>query len=145
MADQRAIIQELGVTAGFNAETERRRRVDFLKSYLAASKLRFYVLGISGGVDSLTAGLLAQRAVRELREEGVAEAEFVAMRLPYGSQADESDAQAALTAIGPDRVCTVNIKPAADAMMSAILAGGPGFVDDARLDFGLATLRHARE
>lgn len=43
------------------------------------------MLGISGGVDSLAAGLLAQRAVRELREDGRV-ATFIAVRLPYGSR-----------------------------------------------------------
>jgi NAD+ synthase len=141
VTDQSAIIQELGITPSFDAETEFRRRVDFLKNYLSASNLRFYVLGISGGVDSLTAGLLAQRAVRELRDESGIQAEFVAVRLPYGSQADESDAQAALVAIGPDRVHTVNIKPAADAMMSAVLASSPGFGDDPRHDFVLGNIK----
>jgi NAD+ synthase len=135
MADQTATIEELGVAPRFDAATEVRRRVDFLKEYLSESSLRFYVLGISGGVDSLTAGLLAQQAVRELRELGSVQAEFVAVRLPYGSQADETDAQTALATIGPDRTYTVNIKPATDAMMSAILAGDPDVVDDARLDF----------
>jgi NAD+ synthase len=53
--------------------------------------MRCYVLGISGGVDSLTAALLAQRAVRELRERGY-DASFIAVQLPYGVQTDEQDA-----------------------------------------------------
>jgi NAD+ synthase len=141
LADQTAIIEELGVAARFDAATEVRRRVDFLKEYLSEKSLRYYVLGISGGVDSLTAGLLAQQAVRELRELGVVQAEFVAVRLPYGSQADETDAQDALATINPDRTYTVNIKPATDAMMSAILAGDPDVVDDARLDFVLGNVK----
>ena len=82
------------------------------------------MLGISGGVDSLTAALLAQRAVIELRVESY-KARFIAVRLPYGQQADEHDAQAALAAIGPDELATVNIKAAADAMIArrAKLAG----------------------
>jgi NAD+ synthase len=102
-----------------NAASEARRRVDFPVTYLRAASLNTYVLGISGGVDSLTAALLAQRAVERLRGEGY-KASFLAVRLPYGTQADESDAQQALAAIGADRVCTVNIKPAADAMFASL-------------------------
>src|SRR3712207_7374658 len=47
-----------------------------------------FVLGISGGLDSSLAGKLAQLAVNELEAEGV-EANFVAVRLPYGVQHDE--------------------------------------------------------
>jgi NAD+ synthase len=141
LADQTAIIEELGVAVRFDAAIEVRRRVDFLNEYLSESGLRFYVLGISGGVDSLTAGLLAQQAARELRELGVVQAEFVAVRLPYGSQADETDAQAALSTINPDRTYTINIKPATDAMISAILASDPDVVDDARLDFVVGNVK----
>jgi NAD+ synthase len=77
------------------------------------------VLGISGGVDSLTAGLIAQSAVKDLRQIGY-ECEFVAVRLPYGEQMDERDAQLALSAIRPDRVAVINIKPATDALWSGM-------------------------
>jgi NAD+ synthase len=60
-----AVIQELGVPCDFDAERE--RRVAFLGDYLASQGLRTYVLGISGGVDSSTAGRLAQLAVDRLR------------------------------------------------------------------------------
>lgn len=125
MSIQTDIIAALGVTADFDAATEARRRIDFLKHYLLGSGLQRYVLGISGGVDSTTAAMLAQTAVRELREEG-RDGEFIAVRLPYGIQADEHDAQRALDAIGPDKVLTVNIKPAADAMWTALTDGGFG-------------------
>ena len=123
MSEQFAIIQELGVQATFDAPSEIRRRVTFLKDYLGNSGLSAYVLGISGGVDSLVAALLAQRAVAALREEGKA-ATFIAVRLPYGVQADEHDAAAALAAIRPDRIVTVDIKPAADSLMAAVVASG---------------------
>ena len=53
------------------------------------------MLGVSGGQDSTLTGRLCQLAVEELRAEGRA-ATFVAVRLPYGVQADEQDAQIAL-------------------------------------------------
>ncbi|AOF93787.1 ammonia-dependent NAD(+) synthetase [Sinorhizobium sp. RAC02] len=121
--EQSAIIEALGVQRNFDAAHEIAGRVQFLKSYLIDSRQTAYVLGISGGVDSLAAGLLAQRAVRELREDGRV-ATFIAVRLPYGVQADEHDAAAAVAAIRPDRVITVDIKPGADSLMAAVLAGG---------------------
>jgi NAD+ synthase len=120
--NQSAINKALGVQPDFDAVHEIKKRVAFLKTYLVDSRQKAYVLGISGGVDSLTAGLLAQRAVRELCEDGHA-ATFIAVRLPYGVQADEHDAAAAVAAISPDRVITVDIKPAADSLMAAVLAG----------------------
>src|SRR3972149_5377439 len=109
-----SIIEELGTKPTIDAAAEVRARVQFLKDYVRSTPAKGFVLGISGGQDSTLAGALAQRAVTELREEGH-EAEFVAVRLPYGAQADESDAQIALGFIKPDRSLTVNVKPGADA------------------------------
>ena len=54
------------------------------------------MLGISGG-QGLAAGRLAQIAMEELRAEtGDDSYKFIAVRLPYGVQADEEDAQRAL-------------------------------------------------
>ena len=83
--EQSAIIRAFGIQPDFDAMHEIKKRVAFLKTYLLESRQAAYVLGISGGVDSLTAGLLAQRAVRELREDGHA-ATFIAVRLPMGSR-----------------------------------------------------------
>lgn len=123
MTEQSEIITALGVQPGFDAAHEIDKRVAFLKSYLVDSRQAAFVLGISGGVDSLTAGLLAQRAVQELREDGHA-ASFIAVRLPYGVQVDEHDATAAVAVIRPDHVVTVDIKPSADSLMAAVRAGG---------------------
>jgi NAD+ synthase len=131
---QQSIIEALGVAPSFDAAAEARRRIAFLKTYLQNSGLRSYVLGISGGVDSLTAALLAQQAVRELCETGY-DASFVAVRLPYGMQADEADARHALEVIGADREVTVDIKPATDAMLEAAKRGGLAFADPAQEDF----------
>ena len=65
--------------------------------------MKTFVLGISGGQDSTLAGRLAQLAMEEMRAEtGDASYQFIAVRLPYGVQADEADAQKALTFIQPD-------------------------------------------
>ena len=61
------------------------------------------VLGISGGVDSLTAGRLAQLAVEELRAEtGDTAYRFIAVRLPHNAQHDEHDAKDSLKFICAD-------------------------------------------
>src|SRR5690348_13825200 len=98
---QPGIIEELKIPAVFDLEAERERRIAFLADYLEAQNLRTYVLGISGGVDSSTAGRLAQLAVERLRARN-GDARFIAMRLPYGEQRDEADAQRALAFIRPD-------------------------------------------
>ena len=81
------------------------------------------MLGISGGVDSLTAGLLAQKAVQQLREQtGDKAYRFIAVRLPYGVQQDEADATAAVDFINPDERQTVNIGPAVKALAAEVSA-----------------------
>ncbi len=140
LTEQQEIIESLGVSAVFDAALEARRRTEFLGTYLRDLGLTTYVLGISGGVDSLTAALLAQRAVGELRQSGY-EARFIAVRLPYGVQADESDAQRALDTIGADQVLTVDIKPAADAMLAALKLGGLMIGDSDREDFILGNIK----
>ncbi|MDO4773532.1 MAG: ammonia-dependent NAD(+) synthetase [Candidatus Saccharibacteria bacterium] len=109
------IIKELGVTPTIQPEQEVQRRVNFLQSYLADAGARGYVLGISGGQDSLLAGYLAQRAVTKLREQGYG-ASFHAMLLPYGTQADRADAEAAIEFIKPDEIYDLNIKSSVDAL-----------------------------
>lgn len=137
---QRRIIEEMHVAQRFDAAEEIERRVAFLARYLRDSGLKTYVLGISGGVDSTTAGRLAQLAVERLRADGH-EARFVAMRLPYGTQHDEEDAQQSLAFIRADENLTVDIKPAADAMLAAVVAGGTPFSDAAHQDFVLGNIK----
>ena len=69
------------------------------------------MLGISGGVDSTTAGRLCQLAVDAAAAAGH-EARFHAMRLPYGVQARRDDAQRAhCVHPRPTRTLTVDIRP----------------------------------
>ena len=114
MALQQEIIQALHVKPQIDAEQEVRVSVDFLKSYLRAHPfVKSLVLGISGGQDSTLAGKLCQMAITELRNESPeAGYEFIAVRLPYGVQADEADCLDAINFIKPDNVLTVNIKNA---------------------------------
>lgn len=131
---QREIARALGVAPVPSAEQEAERRVAFLAEQVRAAGARTLVLGISGGVDSTTTGRLCQLAAERLRAEGH-EASFWAMRLPHGVQADEADAQLALDFIRPDRVLTVDIKPATDGAMNALVAAGLTFRDRAHEDF----------
>ncbi|MEU2611954.1 ammonia-dependent NAD(+) synthetase [Micromonospora sp. NPDC007271] len=131
---QQRIAAELHVASAFDAEEEIERRVVFLADRLVDTGLTALVLGISGGVDSTTAGRLCQLAVERARDAGHP-AVFVAMRLPYGVQADEQHAQAALSFIRPDRVLTVDVKPASDAALDALVAAGLAFTDAAQQDF----------
>ncbi|WP_424269897.1 ammonia-dependent NAD(+) synthetase [Castellaniella sp.] len=137
-AEQRALQLQirlgLGVRDAFDAAAEIEQRVDFLAELLRSTGARALVLGISGGVDSLTAGCLSQRAVQRVREQG-GDARFVAMRLPYGTQLDEADAQASLQVIQPDETLTVDVRPASDAMLAAVQASGQVFRDAAQQDF----------
>ena len=126
MSLQETIIQQLGVKPVIDAQEEIRRSIDFLKRYLKKHPfLKTFVLGISGGQDSTLAGRLAQLAMEEMRAEtGDDSYQFIAVRLPYGVQADEADAQKALAFIQPDVSLVVNIKESADAMTAAVEATG---------------------
>ncbi|MCM3771885.1 MULTISPECIES: ammonia-dependent NAD(+) synthetase [Priestia] len=119
---QKQIIEEMNVQKEINPVEEIRRSVDFLKSYMNKYPfLRSFVLGISGGQDSTLTGKLAQLAVNELNEEaGEDRYQFIAVRLPYGVQADEADCQDALAFIQPTKSISINVKPAVDAMLSAV-------------------------
>lgn len=143
LARQHEIAAELHVAAAFYPPDEIDRRVAFLADSLRSSGLRALVLGISGGVDSTTAGRLAQLAVEALREQG-RDARFIAMRLPYGTQRDEEDAAAALGFIQPDEILSVDIASSADAMLASLAQGGLTFEHAAQRDFVLGNIK-ARE
>ncbi|KKZ71149.1 ammonia-dependent NAD(+) synthetase [Streptomyces showdoensis] len=131
---QQRIARELEVGETFDPRAEIERRVAFLAERLTSTGLGSLVLGISGGVDSTTAGRLCQLAVERARAAGH-QAVFYAMRLPYGVQADERDAQLALGFIRADEVLTVDIKPASDAALEATSAAGIAFRDAHHQDF----------
>lgn len=126
MSLQEDIITQLGVKPKIDAQEEIRKSIDFLKAYMKKHGfLQSYVLGISGGQDSSLAGRLAQLAIEELRHEtGDNGYKFIAIRLPYGVQADEDDAQRALNFIQPDVSLAINIKPAVDGEVAALAEAG---------------------
>ena len=90
---QKQIIDYEKVKPQIDPEAEIKRSVNFLQDFLLQNHLQTLVLGISGGQ---------------------------AVRLPYGKQADESDALAALSWMKPDQVMRVDIKPAVDATVANI-------------------------
>jgi NAD+ synthase len=112
---QAEIIQALNVSPEIDPAAEVERRVQFLIDYLHTARATGFVLGISGGQDSSLAGKLCQLAAERVRESGAA-ATFLAVRLPYGVQKDEADAQLALDFIAADQEVTFNIQEAVDGI-----------------------------
>jgi NAD+ synthase len=126
MTTQTRIARELGIDRQLKAggaAAEIARRIAFIKQVFTGAGCKTLVLGISGGVDSLTAGRLCQLAAEQLREEGQ-DARFIAVRLPYKTQADERDAQASLDFIRPDLISTCNIADSVDGLMRHIAIDG---------------------
>ena len=128
---QEEIINALGVNSQIDPQAEVTKRVQFICDFLQTTKMKALVLGISGGQDSSLAGRLSQLAVEKLREEtGDNEYQFIAVRLPYGEQADESDAMFAINDfIKPDKIMRVNIKAATDAMVASLNEAGTPISD----------------
>lgn len=116
---QERIIETLHTKVAIDPAEEVAFRVKFLKDYLTHSRMHGFVLSISGGQDSGLAGRLCQIAVEELREQTGKDYMFIALRLPYGMQQDEEDAQRALQFIAPDKTYTVNIQPAVDSAVAS--------------------------
>ena len=131
MTLQEDIINELGTNPTIDPKEEIRKSVEFLKAYLKKYPfLKTFVLGISGGQDSSLAGRLAQLTMEEMRQEtGDENYKFIAVRLPYGAQADEADAKRALAFIQPDVSLSVNIKGAVDAEVAALEEAGVSISD----------------
>lgn len=127
------LLRRLAVRPEIEPETEVRARVRFLRRYLEASGETTLWLAVSGGVDSALAGRLCSLAVlgpvRRFR--------FVAVRLPYGRQRDEEQAERVLEWIRPSEVVRVDIAPAVAALETALpgerlRAHSPGERDLAR-------------
>ncbi len=134
------IMAEMKVQSTIDVNAEITRRVAFIKARLVAAHSRSLILGISGGVDSSTCGRLCQLAVNELnKEQNTNKYQFIAVRLPYGIQADEDEAQLAVDFIQPSKRITVNVQPAADALheqaIAAVVGCGEALPEQAQIDF----------
>jgi NAD+ synthetase len=141
---QASIIADLKVVPAFadqaalGAETQ--RRIVFIQDCLQNAGLKTLVLGISGGVDSLLAGRLAQLAISALREQsGDMAYHFIAVRLPYHQQQDEADAQASLNFINADEIHTINIADAVNALAGQTHA--LGLLPPAKRDFVMGNIK----
>ncbi|WP_117235115.1 ammonia-dependent NAD(+) synthetase [Vibrio maerlii] len=134
---EQQIREEMKVLPSIDANFEIERRVAFIKKQLVNARCKSLVLGISGGVDSTTCGRLAQLAVNELNKEaGSEEYQFIAVRLPYGEQKDEDEAQIALQFIQPSHSISLNIKAGVDGLHAA--------TDTALADTGLLPTEAAK-
>ncbi|MBY8156972.1 ammonia-dependent NAD(+) synthetase [Vibrio fluvialis] len=137
---EQIIREEMRVLPSIDPEFEIERRVGFIKRKLIESGCKALVLGISGGVDSTTCGRLAQLAVDALNQEDATDQyKFVAVRLPYGEQKDEDEAQLALSFIQPTYSVSVNIKAGVDGLHAAShdALAGTGLIpsEEAKVDF----------
>ena len=120
---EQLIREKMRVLPTIDIAFEIQRRVAFIQKKLKQSGCKSLVLGISGGVDSTTCGRLAQLAINELNTTTNNEYQFIAVRLPYGEQQDEDEAQQALKFIQPSQSISVNIKAGVDALHASALLG----------------------
>jgi NAD+ synthase len=144
--DSQAIIEEMKVLPEIDVQYEIQRRVNFIKNTLKQSGLKNLVLGISGGIDSSTCGRLAQLAVNELNDEQeIEQYQFIAVRLPFGVQADEADAQQALNFIEPSHCVTTNIMDGANGIhnevLSALSSSNLLSASDGQIDFSKGNVK----
>ena len=142
--DQKYIVSEMKVLPEIDIDFEMKRRIGFIKKSLEASGLRHLVLGISGGIDSSTCGRLAQLAIDELNTKG-GTYQFIAVRLPYATQADEKDAQISLQFINPGIRVSVNVQPGTDAIhqstIGALKQQGGFRQSESALDFAKGNVK----
>lgn len=143
---KQAILAEMKVLPEIDPEFEVKRRIDFIKGRLKQAGLKTLVLGISGGVDSTTTGRLAQLAVEQLNSESDSQDyRFIAMRLPFGEQKDEADAQLALGFIKPSHIVTTNIKAGTEGLHASasesLTAAGLELPAQAAVDFAKGNVK----
>ena len=143
--NRQTIIEEMRVLPSIDPQLEIDRRVGFIQKQLTTSGCKTLVLGISGGVDSSTCGRLAQLAVNGLnQEQNTNTYQFVAVRLPYGVQQDEDDAQTSLDFIQPSHSLRVNIKEGTDSINGSVCdtLTENGLLPDAdKVDFAKGNLK----
>ena len=134
------ILKEMCVLPSIDVENEIQRRVAFIKRTLKKAYCKTLVLGISGGVDSSTAGRLCQLSVDQLnQEESTEQYQFIAVRLPYAVQKDEDEAQLAVSFIKPSHCVTVNVQAGADGIhentIAALQNSQAKMADNTNFDF----------
>lgn len=131
-----SIICAMKVQPTIDVSVEINRRIAFIQQCLIDSGAKALVLGISGGIDSTLTGKLAQQAIEQLNQSHqYDDYAFYAVRLPYGEQRDEDEAQQALSFINPSHSLTINVKEAADALDHQTLANQLILSSHANQDF----------
>lgn len=119
---EQLIRAEMRVLPEIDVDDEIQRRIRFIQKKLKQAECQSLVLGISGGVDSTLCGRLAQLAINRLNDESNSQDyQFIAVRLPYGEQHDEDEAQLALSFIQPTHSVSVNIKNGVDGLHASTL------------------------
>lgn len=122
---QAMIVEEMKVQPMIDSAETIKAIQHFIEQYLHAHTfVKTLVLGISGGQDSTLAGKLVQLAVEDMRTASGREIQFIAVKLPYGVQKDAAEVEDALKFINPDRIVTVNIKPAVDQSVQSLKEAG---------------------
>lgn len=127
---QAMIIEEMKVKPSIDSAETIKEMQHFIEQYLHAHTfVKTLVLGISGGQDSTLAGKLVQLAVENMRNASGRDVQFIAVKLPYGVQKDADEVEDALNFIQPDRILTVNIKPAVDQSVQSLKEAGIALSD----------------
>lgn len=122
---QTMIVEEMKVKPSIDSAETIKEIQHFIEQYLHAHTfVKTLVLGISGGQDSTLAGKLVQLAVENMRNASGRDVQFIAVKLPYGVQKDADEVEDALKFINPDRIVTVNIKPAVDQSVQSLQEAG---------------------
>lgn len=122
---QAMIVEEMKVKPSIDSAETIKEMQHFIEQYLHAHTfVKTLVLGISGGQDSTLAGKLVQLAVENMRNASGRDVQFIAVKLPYGVQKDADEVEDALNFIQPDRILTVNIKPAVDQSVQSLQEAG---------------------
>lgn len=127
---QAMIVEEMKVKPSIDSAEAIKEMQHFIEQYLHAHTfVKTLVLGISGGQDSTLAGKLVQLAVENMRNASGRDVQFIAVKLPYGVQKDADEVEDALNFIQPDRILTVNIKPAVDQSVQSLKEAGIALSD----------------
>lgn len=135
-SEQGRIAAALGVRSPIDVTAEAERRIAFLTELIDSSGAEALVVGISGGVDSAAVGALCRQAAR--RHPGRM---FIAVRLPYGRQRDDRDAQLVLDSVQPHLTFTVDIQASTDATLQELLQAGVPLGSPSQQDFALGNVK----
>ncbi len=127
---QSIIVDEMKVKPVIDSSETIKKIKHFIEQYVKSHPfVRTLVLGISGGQDSTLTGKLLQLVAEEMRANSGRDIQFVAVKLPYGVQKDADEVEDALNFIAPDRIITVNIKPAVDQSVETLKQAGIDLTD----------------